>query len=58
MIEAYEAGDSTYAIGRRFGINRQTVSDHLHRAGVTMRAHRSRSSRSGELVEGFTAGGM
>lgn len=37
LIEAYQAGESTYALARWFGIHRTTVSAHLHRAGVETR---------------------
>jgi DNA-binding CsgD family transcriptional regulator len=34
LVRAYKGGDSVYALGRRFGIHRTTVSEHLKRAGV------------------------
>lgn len=39
LIECYRAGDSTYALSRRFGIRRETVSGHLRRRGVMRRAN-------------------
>lgn len=42
LIQAYQNGDSTYTLGRRFGINRQTVSQQLRRAGVPTRVYRPR----------------
>lgn len=40
LIEAYKQGATVYELGRRFGIHRTTVSEHLHRAGVPTRAVR------------------
>lgn len=40
LLEAYKKGDSVYALARRFGVHRTTVSEHLHRAGVPTRAVR------------------
>ncbi|MGC0274860.1 helix-turn-helix domain-containing protein [Pseudactinotalea sp. Z1739] len=37
LAAAYEAGDSVYTLGRRYGIHRTTVSEHLRRAGVEIR---------------------
>ncbi len=39
LVECYVAGDSTYALSRRFGIGRDTVSAHLRRHGVMRRAN-------------------
>ncbi len=40
LIEAYKQGATVYELGRRFGIHRTTVSEHLHRAGVPTRTVR------------------
>jgi DNA-binding CsgD family transcriptional regulator len=37
LIEGYLAGRTVYELGAEFGINRKTVSEHLHRRGVPMR---------------------
>jgi lambda repressor-like predicted transcriptional regulator len=37
LVAGYEAGASVYDLAERFKIHRQTVSQHLHRLGVTMR---------------------
>jgi len=34
LVSDYEAGDSTYSLARRFGINRHTVSEHLRRGAI------------------------
>lgn len=34
---AYRAGDSTYALARRFGIHRHTIAEHLRRHGIPLR---------------------
>lgn len=40
LVTAYRQGASVYELGRRFGIHRTTVSEHLHRAGVPTRTVR------------------
>jgi DNA-binding CsgD family transcriptional regulator len=37
LIEGYLAGRTVYELGTEFGINRKTVSEHLHRRGVPIR---------------------
>jgi DNA-binding CsgD family transcriptional regulator len=37
LVAAYQAGSTVYDLAERFKIHRQTVSQHLHRLGVTMR---------------------
>ena len=37
LIQSYTAGATTYELGARFGIDRQTVSDILHRHSVPRR---------------------
>jgi hypothetical protein len=37
LIQGYSAGATTYELGDRFGIDRRTVSNILHRHGVPMR---------------------
>lgn len=37
LIGLYQDGDSVYDLGRRFGVHRTTISEHLHRAGVATR---------------------
>ncbi|GLY19975.1 hypothetical protein Kisp01_69890 [Kineosporia sp. NBRC 101677] len=36
-MERYQQGRTTYELAQQFGIHRVTVSQHLHRSGVTMR---------------------
>jgi len=38
LVSAYKAGDSTYALSRRFGIRRETVVGHLDRQGIMRRS--------------------
>jgi DNA-binding CsgD family transcriptional regulator len=40
LVGCYRAGDSTYALSRRFSIRRETVCAHLERNGVMRRANR------------------
>jgi DNA-directed RNA polymerase specialized sigma24 family protein len=37
LVEAYRAGATVYELATRFKIHRTTVSQHLHRQGVTLR---------------------
>lgn len=37
LVECYLAGDSTYALSRRLGIRRETVSAHRRRHGIMRR---------------------
>jgi DNA-directed RNA polymerase specialized sigma24 family protein len=37
LVERYKAGATTYQLAEEFGCNRNTVSDHLKRAGVKLR---------------------
>lgn len=37
LIEGYLAGRTVYELAAEFGINRRTVSEHLHRRRVPMR---------------------
>jgi hypothetical protein len=37
LVQSYLAGTTTYELGARFGIDRRTVSNILHRHGVQMR---------------------
>jgi len=37
LLDAYQAGDSTYQLAERFGVRRQTVAATLRRAGVATR---------------------
>lgn len=40
LVSGYQQGDSVYTLGRRFGIHRVTVSEHLRRAGIETRLHK------------------
>ena len=37
LVDAYESGATIYELATRFKIHRMTVSQHLHRQGVTLR---------------------
>ena len=37
LVAAYQAGDSTYDLARRYGVRRETVTRHLERAGIARR---------------------
>jgi lambda repressor-like predicted transcriptional regulator len=37
LVEDYRSGATVYELAARFGIHRVTVSQHLHRRGVSMR---------------------
>ena len=51
LVRAYNGGDSIYALGRRFGIHRTTVSEHLKRAGVQTRGVKKRTLTSEEITD-------
>lgn len=42
LIAMYEAGQSTYVIGRHFEINPWTVANHLRREGIWVRPAKGR----------------
>jgi transposase len=37
LVEAYRQGDSVYKLGRKYGIHRITVAEHLRRHGIVTR---------------------
>ena len=39
MAQRYEAGESTIQLGHAYGVSYPTISSHLRRAGVEIRAH-------------------
>lgn len=51
LVRAYNGGDSVYALGRRFGIHRTTVSEHLKRAGVQTRGVKTRTLTNEEITD-------
>ena len=51
LVEGYLGGQTVYELGRVFGIARQTVSEHLHRRGVTMRGRGLDESLRPEIVQ-------
>lgn len=51
LVAAYQQGDSVYALGRRFGIHRTTVSEHLKRAGVPTRGVKQRTLTAEQIAE-------
>ena len=59
LVDAYQTGATIYQLATRFKIHRMTVSQHLHRQGVTLRrcgltdeqyAHAVRLYREGHLL--------
>ncbi|WP_240521749.1 helix-turn-helix domain containing protein [Amycolatopsis vastitatis] len=55
LTAAYQAGDTVYDLAERFKINRKTVSDILHRAGVQIRG-RLAPDQVDEAVRLYAAG--
>jgi DNA-directed RNA polymerase specialized sigma24 family protein len=50
LVEGYLAGRTVYELGSEFGINRRTVSEHLHRRGVPMRRRGLTTAQADEAV--------
>lgn len=56
LISAYTAGATVYLLGDRFGIDRRTVSQILHRHGVPMRRRGLSPAQIDEAVRLYEAG--
>jgi DNA-binding transcriptional ArsR family regulator len=56
LIVGYQAGATVYQLGDRFGIERRTVSQHLHRHGVPMRRRGLSPGQIDEAVQLYEAG--
>jgi DNA-directed RNA polymerase specialized sigma24 family protein len=56
LIVGYQAGATVYQLGDRFGIDRRTVSQHLHRHGVPMRRRGLSPGQIDEAVQLYEAG--
>jgi hypothetical protein len=56
LISAYPAGATVYQLGDRFGIDRRTVSQILHRHGVPMRRRGLSPDQIDEAVRLYEAG--
>jgi DNA-directed RNA polymerase specialized sigma24 family protein len=56
LIEGYQAGATVYELGARFGIERRTVSNILHRHGVPMRRRGLAPAQTDEAVRLYEAG--
>jgi DNA invertase Pin-like site-specific DNA recombinase len=55
LIEGYKTGETVYGLAERFKINRQTVSNALHRAGVQIRG-RLTSEQIDQAVQLYASG--
>lgn len=56
LVEGYQAGETVYELGDRFGVSRQTVSAVLKRQGVTMRRRGLSPEEVDEAVRLYEAG--
>ena len=56
LVAGYQAGRTVYQLGREFGINRRTVSRHLHRHGVSMRRRGLSAEQIDEAVRLYEDG--
>ena len=56
LIDAYQSGATVYELAERFGISRQTVSEHLHRQGVRLRLQGLSPSQIEVAVEMYGQG--
>jgi hypothetical protein len=56
LIAGYQSGATVYQLGERFGIDRRTVSEILHREGVPMRRRGLSSNQVDEAVRLYEEG--
>jgi hypothetical protein len=56
LIRDYAAGATTYELGARFGIDRRTVSNILHRHGVPMRRRGLSPDQVDDAIHLYTLG--
>jgi hypothetical protein len=56
LIAGYEAGETTYQLARKYGINRNTVAAHLRSAGVTIRMDGMTPEQIEQAVEYYKTG--
>jgi DNA-directed RNA polymerase specialized sigma24 family protein len=56
LVEGYRLGATVYELAERFEINRKTVSEHLHRQGVSMRRQGLSDHQSAEAAKLYGQG--
>ena len=56
LANNYQAGATVYQLAKDFGISRQTVSERLKKAGITMRQQSPRSELIDEMVGLYESG--
>ena len=56
MANKYQDGATVYQLAQEFGISRQTVSERLKKAGITMRQQSPRSELIDEMVGLYESG--
>ena len=56
MANKYQGGATVYRLAQEFGISRQTVSERLKKAGITMRQQSPRSELIDEMVKLYESG--
>lgn len=56
LLDDYRAGATVYELAARFGIHRVTVSQHLHRQGVSMRRRGLTSPQANEALRLYGQG--
>jgi hypothetical protein len=56
LIQGYMACATTYELGTRFGIDRRTVSNILHRHGVDMRGRGLAPDQVNDAIHRYNSG--
>jgi hypothetical protein len=56
LVAGYEAGQTTYQLARKHGLNRNTIAAHLRSAGVTIRMESMTLQQIDQAVEYYRAG--
>lgn len=56
LVDGYQAGRTTYKLGRQHALNRNTVAAHLRRAGVTIRMDGMTPAQIEQAAASYRAG--
>ncbi len=56
LVAQYQAGETVYELGERFGINRKTISEMLKREGVRLRYRSIEPEEHAEVIRLYESG--